>query len=115
MRLLHDRIDLTVESLRKNPPILKPKKADNISTSSVPPPMGVPNWCLNQEALKQFNRSSVDIPVYDDNHDDNTDDNTDNNIEDEEEIPNRTNSNRKKKRKTKKKPKQKRAKKHKSK
>ena len=116
LRLLHDRIDPTAELLRKKPPTLKPKKADNISTSSVPP-MGAPNWCLNQEALKQFNRSSVDIPVYDYDTDDNHDDNTDNDIEDEdeEEIPNRTNSNRRKKRKTKKKPKQKRTKKHKSK
>ncbi|GBB94245.1 hypothetical protein RclHR1_23190006 [Rhizophagus clarus] len=107
LRLLHDRIDLTVELLRKKPPTLNPKKADNISASSVPP-MGAPNWCLNQESLKQFNRSSVDIPIYDYDTDDNHD-------KDKEEIPNRTNSNSRKKRKTKKNPKQKRTKKHKSK
>ncbi|GES87583.1 hypothetical protein GLOIN_2v1485488 [Rhizophagus clarus] len=107
LRLLHDRIDPTVELLRKKPPTLNPKKADNISASSVPP-MGAPNWCLNQESLKQFNRSSVDIPIYDYDTDDNHD-------KDKEEIPNRTNSNSRKKRKTKKNPKQKRTKKHKSK
>ncbi|GES77406.1 hypothetical protein GLOIN_2v1485488 [Rhizophagus clarus] len=107
LRLLHDRIDLTVELLRKKLPTLNPKKADNISASSVPP-MGAPNWCLNQESLKQFNRSSVDIPIYDYDTDDNHD-------KDKEEIPNRTNSNSRKKRKTKKNPKQKRTKKHKSK
>ena len=110
LRLLHDRIGPTVELLRKKPPTLKPKKSNNISTSSLPP-MSVPSWCLNQEALKRLNRSSVDIPVYDYDTDDNQH-NTDNDIEDEE-IPNRTNSNRRKKRKTKKK--QKRNKKHKSK
>ncbi|GET03763.1 hypothetical protein GLOIN_2v1485488 [Rhizophagus clarus] len=107
LRLLHDRIDPTVELLRKKPPTLNPKKADNISASSVPP-MGAPNWCLNQESLKQFNRSSVDIPIYDYDTDDNHD-------KDKEEIPNRTNSNSRKKRKTKKNSKQKRTKKHKSK
>ncbi|GES92398.1 hypothetical protein GLOIN_2v1485488 [Rhizophagus clarus] len=107
LRLLHDQIDPMVELLRKKPPTLNPKKADNISASSVPP-MGAPNWCLNQESLKQFNRSSVDIPIYDYNTDDNHD-------KDKEEIPNRTNSNSRKKRKTKKNPKQKRTKKHKSK
>ncbi|GES83413.1 hypothetical protein GLOIN_2v1485488 [Rhizophagus clarus] len=107
LRLLHDRIDPTVELLRKKPPTLNPKKADNISASSVPP-IGAPNWCLNQESLKQFNRSSVDIPIYDYDTDDNHD-------KDKEEIPNRTNSNSRKKRKTKKNPKQKRTKNHKSK
>ncbi|GES92392.1 hypothetical protein GLOIN_2v1868150 [Rhizophagus clarus] len=107
LRLLHDQIDPTVELLRKKPPTLNPKKADNISASSVPP-INAPNWCLNQESLKQFNRSSVDIPIYDYDTDDNHD-------KDKEEIPNRTNSNSRKKRKTKKNPKQKRTKKHKSK
>ena len=116
MRLLHDRIDPTVELLRKKPTTLKLKKANNTSTSSIPP-INAPDWCLNREALKRFNCSSVNILVYDYNTDD-TQDNTDNDIRDEEEIPNKTNSiekNRRKKRKTKKKSKQKRDKKHKSK
>jgi hypothetical protein len=108
LRLLHERIDPTVEELRKNSLTLKPKKAENISTSCVPP-IGAPSWCLNQEALERFNRSSANIPVYDS---DDTQDNIDNDIEDEE-IQSRTNSDRRKKRKTKKKAKQNRNKKHK--
>ena len=34
------------------------------------PPIGVPSWCLNQDALEQFNYSNVNIPVYDYNTDD---------------------------------------------
>jgi hypothetical protein len=64
--------------------------------------MGAPSWCLNEEALKRFNRSSVDIPVYDYDTDD-TQDNTDNSSEHEGGIPNRTISNGKKRRKAKKK------------
>ena len=67
--------------------------------------IGVPSCCLSQEALKRFNCSSVNIPVYDYNTDE-VQDNSDNNTKDEnnnEEIPNRTNSSRRKKRKAKKK------------
>ena len=106
LRLLHDRIDPTVELLKKNPQTLKRKEADNTSTSSVPP-TGAPSWCLNHEALKQFNRSSDNVPVFDyDTDEDNTDNN---NIDNDEEAPN---PDRRKKRK--KKSKQKRnSKKHK--
>ena len=106
LRLLHDRIDPTVELLKKKPQTLKRKEADNTSTSSVPP-TGAPSWCLNHEALKQFNRSSDNVPVFDyDTDEDNTDNN---NIDNDEEAPN---PDRRKKRK--KKSKQKRnSKKHK--
>jgi hypothetical protein len=78
------------------------------------PPIGVPSWCLNKDALERFNRSNVNIPVYD--HD--TDSVQESDIEDEsndKEIPNGTNPSKKKKRKSKKSTKQKRNKKHKSK
>ncbi|GET67297.1 hypothetical protein GLOIN_2v1868150 [Rhizophagus irregularis DAOM 181602=DAOM 197198] len=107
LRLLHDRIDPTVELLKKKPLTLKRKRAQSsqsrYNTSNVPP-IGVPSWCLNQDALEQFNYSNVNIPVYDYNTDDQN--NSDNDIEDEnnneEEIQNRTNSSKKKKKKTKK-------------
>ncbi|PKK57330.1 hypothetical protein RhiirC2_858261, partial [Rhizophagus irregularis] len=97
LRLLHDRIDPTVELLKKKPLTLKRKRAQSsqsrYNTSNVPP-IGVPSWCLNQDALEQFNYSNVNIPVYDYNTD--NQDNSDNDIEDEnnneEEIQNRTNS-----------------------
>ncbi|CAB5309476.1 unnamed protein product [Rhizophagus irregularis] len=120
LRLLHDRIDPTVELLKKKPLTLKRKRAQSsqsrYNTSNVPP-IGVPSWCLNQNALEQFNYSNVNIPVYDYNTDDQ--DNSDNDIEDEnnneEEIQNRINSSKKKKKKTKKRSNQKKNKKHKSK
>jgi hypothetical protein len=120
LRLLHDRIDPTVKLLKKKPLTLKRKRAQSsqsrYNTSNVPP-IGVPSWCLNQNALEQFNYSNVNIPVYDYNTDDQ--DNSDNDIEDEnnneEEIQNRTNSSKKKKKKTKKRSNQKKNKKHKSK
>ena len=80
------------------------------------PPIGVPSWCLNKDALERFNRSNVNIPVYD--HDTDSVQESDSNIEDEsnnKEIPNGTNPSKKKKRKSKKSTKQKRNKKHKSK
>lgn len=110
LRLLHDRIDPTVELLKKKPSTLKRKRAQSsqsrYNTSNVPP-IGAPSWCLNQEALNRFNRSD-DNTVYDYDTDDNQN-NSDNNTEDEnngQEIP---------KRKKKKNKKQKRNKKNKSK
>lgn len=122
LRLLHDRIDPTVELLRKKPPILECKKAQSRDNTSSVLPIGVPSWCLNQEALKRFNYSNVNISVYDYDTD-NVQDNSDNDIDDEsnkedDEIPNRKNrknSSKRKKRKSKKNKKQKKNKKHKSK
>ncbi|GBB96428.1 hypothetical protein RclHR1_27500002 [Rhizophagus clarus] len=93
------------------------------------PSISAPSWCLNQEALKRFNCSSINILVYDYDTDTDDQDNSDNDTEDKinnEEIPDRINKrkkrktneeipnriNKRKKRKTKK---QKRSKKHKSK
>ena len=96
LRLLHDRIDPTVELLKKKPQTLKRKRANSASMSSIPP-KSAPSWCLTQEALKRFNRSSDDIPIYDYSTDE-TQNHTDNNVEDEEEtsIPNRKNKRKKK-------------------
>lgn len=112
LRLLHNRIDPTVNLLRKNPSNLENNNTRKKNTSSVPP-IGVPSWCLSKDALERFNRSNVNIPVYDRD----TDSVQESDIEEnnDKEIPNRTNSSKKKKRKSKKNSKQKRNKKHKSK
>ncbi|EXX50762.1 hypothetical protein RirG_267750 [Rhizophagus irregularis DAOM 197198w] len=68
-RLLHDRIDLTVEKLRKKPRILKIKRVQRCKTTTSMPPMDTPNWCLTDKALKRFNRSTNEIPTYDYNTD----------------------------------------------
>ena len=118
LRLLHDRIDPTVELLRKKLLTLERKKARSRGDTSRVPPIGAPSWCLNQEALERFNRSNVNILVYDDDTDniqDNCDSDNEDEINDEGEIPDRTNYGKRKKKKTKKKSKQKRNKKHKSK
>ncbi|CAB4491856.1 unnamed protein product [Rhizophagus irregularis] len=68
-RLLHDRIDLTVEKLRKKPRILKIKRVQRCKTTTSMPPVDTPNWCLTDEALKRFNRSTNEIPTYNYNTD----------------------------------------------
>ncbi|GBC36290.2 hypothetical protein GLOIN_2v1485488 [Rhizophagus irregularis DAOM 181602=DAOM 197198] len=68
-RLLHDRIDPTVEKLRKKPQILKIKRVQRCKTTTSMPPVDTPNWCLTDEALKRFNRSTNEIPTYDYNTD----------------------------------------------
>jgi hypothetical protein len=68
-RLLHDRIDLTVEKLRKKPRILKIKRVQRCKTTTSMPPVDTPNWCLTDEALKRFNHSTNEIPTYDYNTD----------------------------------------------
>lgn len=68
-RLLHDRIDPTVEKLRKKPRILKIKRVQRCKTTTSMPPVDTPNWCLTDEALKRFNRSTNEIPTYDYNTD----------------------------------------------
>ena len=62
--LLHNRIDPTVELLRKKPPSLnrKRKQEDKINTI---PPIGAPSWCLNNMALIKFGRDTDNIPSYD--------------------------------------------------
>lgn len=103
LRLLHDRIDPTVKILKKNPSTLKRKRVYSDKTPASVPPIGAQSWCLNEEALKRFNRSDANIPVYDYDTDD-IQNNSNNDAEDEDnngkENSNRTNS--RKKRKTKK-------------
>jgi hypothetical protein len=67
------------------------------------PPIGVPSWCLNKDALERFNRSNVNIPVYD--HDTDSVQESDSDIEDEsndKEILNGTNPSKKRREKVKK-------------
>jgi hypothetical protein len=114
--LLHERIDPVVELLRKKQRTLKIKRVEKYKTTTNKPPTGAPSWCLNQEALKRFNRLTNNIPVYDyDTEESQKYDNGDHNdTEDNNEEKNRANSN-KRKRKTKKKSKKRSEKKHKSK
>ena len=97
--MLHDRIDPTVEQLRKKQPTLKQRQIHSDKTTSVPP-IGAPSWYLNREALRRYKRSVENIPVYDydtdeeDIQDQDQDHNDDNNEE--------NNSSKRKKRKTKK-------------
>ena len=115
-RLLHKRIDPAVKILRKKPQIVKTKRAENFKTTTDELPVGAPNWCLNQEALKRFNRSTNNIPVYDYDTGQEDDNGNHSDTEDDYEEENRANSNKRKRKKTKKKSKKKRReKKHKSK
>ena len=76
-----------VESLRKKQPDLKRRRIQRDKNPASVPPSGAPSWCLNHEALKQFNRSSDNVPVFDyDTDEDNTDNN--NIDDDDEEAPN---------------------------
>ena len=103
-RLLHERIDLTVELLRKNPAIQRIKRVQRYKTTTSIPPKGAPSWCLNQQALERLNRSTNNIPVYDYDTED---------IQEHDSSSHDTDNANKKKRKDKKKSKQKKEKKHK--
>lgn len=100
--LLHNRIDPTVEVMRKKQPQLKYKKVQRDKTTSSIPPIGAPSWCLNRKALEKFNRATDNIPLYDHDTDEDVEkdqedrDNNSNNTEEDEE-----NFGRKKKNKTK--------------
>ena len=67
---MHYRVDPTVELLRKKQFILDRKRIQKDKNTNASP-IGTPNWCLNETALRKLNRSTVDIPVYD--HDSNGD------------------------------------------
>jgi hypothetical protein len=62
--LLHNRIDPTVELLRKKQPILKRVKKNKTNDNGAPP-IGAPSWCLNKEALEKLGRLTNDIPHFD--------------------------------------------------
>jgi hypothetical protein len=55
--------------LRKKKPNLKQKRISGDKNPGVPPPVGAPNWCLNEEVLRKFNRLTKNIPIYDDTED----------------------------------------------
>ena len=100
--LLHNRIDPTVKLMRTKLLQFKYKRVQRDKTISNIPPIGAPNWCLNEEALEKFNRATDNIPVYDDIDDDSEDDdrgNNGNNTEDDD--LGEENLSRKKKNKTK--------------
>ncbi|GBC17832.2 hypothetical protein GLOIN_2v1884425 [Rhizophagus irregularis DAOM 181602=DAOM 197198] len=67
--LLYDQIDLTVEKLMKKPRILKIKRVQKCKTTTSMPPVDIQNWCLTDETLKRFNRSTNEIPTYNYNTD----------------------------------------------
>ena len=69
MHLLHERIDPTVEELRKKPQVVKIKRVQRYKSMTSIPSVGTPSWCLNTEALRRFNRSTDNIPNYDYNTD----------------------------------------------
>jgi hypothetical protein len=98
-RLLHDRIDPTVEELRKKPQSKKFKRVQRFKSSTSAPPIGTPDWCLNEEALRRFNRSTNEIPIYDYNTDqDENDEYRNNNKNDKRENKKRKDKKNKKKR-----------------
>ena len=108
--------------LRKKQPNLKCKRVQRDKTISAPP-IGVPSWCLNREALEKFNRIADDIPVYDYNDtdediqddDNNSNKDTDNDDDNNNDLNNENRGKRKKSKKSlKRKLKQKKDKKHKS-
>ncbi len=117
--MLHKRIDPTVEILRKKEPNLKRKRVQRDKTNSAPP-IGVPSWCLNKEALEKLNRAADDIiPVYTDEEDieddENDNDNANDNDANDNDLNNENRGKRKKSKKSlKRKSKQKKDKKHKS-
>src|SRR5690349_6475285 len=96
--LLHNRIDPTVQLMKKNQPQLKYKRAQEDQTTSVPP-SGTPSWYLNGEALEKFNRETDNIPIYDyDTNEDNEEDhgNNSNNTEEDDDLDKETFGKRKK-------------------
>ncbi|GBC07152.1 hypothetical protein RclHR1_00730001 [Rhizophagus clarus] len=66
-------------------------------------PVDAPNWYLNQETLKRFNRLTNNIPVYDYNTGQEDVNSNYSDTEDDYEEKNRVNSNKRKRKKTKKK------------
>jgi len=63
-RLLHYRVNPTVQLLRKKESIFKQKRANRNKTNNVPP-IGAPSWCLSIEALEKFGRPTDNVPNYD--------------------------------------------------
>src|SRR5436305_14731719 len=116
-RLLHHRVNPTVQLLRKKESIFQQKKANRNKTNNVPP-IGTSSWCLSIKALEKFGRPTDNVPNYDpegededienieDENSDHQNDESDNNIAE---------SSRKKKRRNKKEERRRRNKKEKKK
>jgi hypothetical protein len=68
LRLLHKRIDPTVDLLRSKQPKQPEASQKRVLSDKNPngaPPIGAPSWCLSDEALEKFGRQTENIPVYD--------------------------------------------------
>src|SRR5437667_3918456 len=63
-RLLHYRVNPTVQLLQKKESIFKQKRANRNKTNNVPP-IGASSWCLSIEALEKFGRPTDNVPNYD--------------------------------------------------
>src|SRR5947199_96903 len=63
-RLLHHRVNPTVQLLRKKESIFKQKRANRNKTNNVLP-IGAPSWYLSIEALEKFGRSTDNVLNYD--------------------------------------------------
>ncbi|CAB4495142.1 unnamed protein product [Rhizophagus irregularis] len=53
----------------KKPRILKIKRVQKCKTTTSMPPVDTQNWCLTDETLKRFNRSTNEISTYNYNTD----------------------------------------------
>ncbi|PKY56567.1 hypothetical protein RhiirA4_476958 [Rhizophagus irregularis] len=93
--LLHKRIDPTVNFLRKKQPNLKRKSVQVDKNPASVPPIGAPSWCLNEDALKKFNRRTDNIPIYDYDTEDHDNDSENNTTGDDESRESRENRKRK--------------------
>jgi hypothetical protein len=89
--------------LRKKQQNLKKCKRVHVDKTASIPPAGAPSWCLNREALEQFNCSTENIPIFDYDTDESviqdhngTDDDVDNNA-----VNNKNHKRKKKKNKSK--------------
>lgn len=99
--------------MRKKQPNLKQKRVQTDKNNSVPP-IGAPSWCLNEEALKKFNRPTNNIQIYDydtEEHNNSNNDSEDDITDDDESREKRRKTNDNESRKRKKSSKQKRRKK----
>lgn len=99
-RLLHDRIDPTVELLRKKQDQTKKKRVQRYKSVTTLPPKGAPSWCLTRQALEKLNRPMNNIPVYDCDTEDIQEEH-DSSHDTGNEYRNRVNSNKKKRKKSK--------------
>ena len=75
--------------------MLKIKRVQRCKSMTSIPPAGAPNWCLNAEALRKFNRSNNKIMLYD--YDTENDHNNNSENDEDESRENRENTRKRKK------------------